>query len=132
MHNGNKTWNNLLEQGQFTKELYRSIIQTKVCGSSTLRWRWKINLSIMLEMFGRELLIICQDRISFGLNMPTWKNWSENTTKLGMYLLDGWNGLQEKKHGCPLLNFNRGWASLKKPRKFYTNIYNASPLWQLI
>jgi len=28
----------------------------------------------MLEMFGKEQLIICQDKISFGSNMHIWKS----------------------------------------------------------
>ncbi len=53
----------------------------------------------MPEMFGKELFIIYQDKINFGLNMHICKKFQENSKKQEIFLEDGWNGFLEKKHG---------------------------------
>lgn len=53
----------------------------------------------MPEMYGKEQPTIFQEKISFGLNMPTWRKFWGSTQKLGLFLPNGWNGFPERKHG---------------------------------
>ena len=64
-----------------------------------LKWNNGINLLIMQEMFGKERLIICPVKINSGLNMLSWKKLLGNMQKLEMFLPNGWNGFQVRKHG---------------------------------
>jgi hypothetical protein len=53
----------------------------------------------MQETFGKELVIIYLDKISFGSNMPIWRNCLANFKRPEIYSESGWNGCQVKRLG---------------------------------
>lgn len=76
----------------------------------------------MPEMYGKEQPTIFQEKISFGLNMPTWRKFWGSTQKLGLFLPNGWNGFPGRKHGWALLNLRKEWESLKEQKKYFISI----------
>lgn len=50
-------------------------------------------------MFGKELYIIYQEKINFGLNMHIWNKYQDSLINQERYLEGGWSGYLDKKLG---------------------------------
>lgn len=130
--NGNKAWSNLPGPDLSMKGPCRCNTRTKVYGSSTLRWRWKISLLTTPEMCGKEPLITCPEKTSSGSNTHTCNKLSASSKKPEMCSRNGCNGSQDRRLGWRTSSSKKEWANLRRPKLSSTNIFKLTLPYPLI